>query len=190
MTGSSVEMRLDALTDCCLASPGDHTIQKCAFRLAIPPLGQSVLALRFEPSTSIISRGTESLLTLRWRELDSNHRSRREREGRRQRPAALAGHLIKDLSPDRTVLSLSHGRLVIGANCNYALPRQLLLFLTSKFGFCRLRLTESATRDWRVRPIYSSGGWYVKLRTYPILVSGSNQRQMGGCTVGRFDAPS
>jgi hypothetical protein len=24
-------------------------------------------------------------------------------------------------------------------------PRQLLLFLTSKFGFCRLRLTESAT---------------------------------------------
>ena len=119
------------------------------------------------------------LSTHRWRELDSNHRSRREREGRRQRPAALAGHLIKDLSPDRTVLSLSHGRLVIGANCNYALPRQLLLFLTSKFGFCRLRLTESATRDWRVRPIYSSGGWYVKLRTYPILVSGSNQRQMG-----------
>ena len=88
------------------------------------------------------------------------------------------------------MLSLSHGRLVIGANCNYALPRQLLLFLTSKFGFCRLRLTESATRNWRVRPIYSSGGWYVKLRTYPILVSGSNQRQMGGCTVGRFDAPS
>jgi hypothetical protein len=130
------------------------------------------------------------LSTHRWRELDSNHRSRRERDGRRQRPAALAGHLIKDLSPDRTVLSLSHGRLVIGANCNYALPRQLLLFLTSKFGFCRLRLTESATRNWRVRPIYSSGGWYVKLRTYPILVSGSNQRQMGGCTVGRFDAPS
>jgi len=31
----------------------------CAFRLAIPPLGQSVLALRIEPSTSIISRGTE-----------------------------------------------------------------------------------------------------------------------------------
>jgi len=85
------------------------------------------------------------LSTHRWRELDSNHRSRRERDGRRQRPAALAGHLIKDLSPDRTVLSLSHGRLVIGANCNYALPRQLLLFLTSKFGFCRLRLTESAT---------------------------------------------
>ena len=103
------------------------------------------------------------LSTHRWRELDSNHRSRRERDGRRQRPAALAGHLIKDLSPDRTVLSLSHGRLVIGANCNYALPRQLLLFLTSKFGFCRLRLTESATRDWRVRPIYSSGSRYVKL---------------------------
>ena len=38
----------------------------CAFRLAIPPLGRSVLALRIEPSTSIISRGTESLLTLRW----------------------------------------------------------------------------------------------------------------------------
>ena len=47
----------------------------CAFRLAIPPLGQSVLALRIEPSTSIISRGTESLLTLRWREADSNHQS-------------------------------------------------------------------------------------------------------------------
>ena len=78
------------------------------------------------------------LSTHRWRELDSNHRSRRERDGRRQRPAALAGHLIKDLSPDRTVLSLSHGRLVIGANCNYALPRQLLLFVTSKFGFVGL----------------------------------------------------
>ena len=50
------------------------------------------------------------------------------------------------------------------------LPRQrrrslpkLLLVVTSKFGFCRLRLTESATRDWRVRPIYSSGSRYVKL---------------------------
>ena len=40
-------------------------------RLAIPPLGQSVLALRIEPSPSIISRGTESLLTLRWRKPDS-----------------------------------------------------------------------------------------------------------------------
>jgi hypothetical protein len=28
MTGSSVEMRLDTLTDCCLASPGDHAVQK------------------------------------------------------------------------------------------------------------------------------------------------------------------
>jgi len=28
MIGSSVQMRLDALTDCRLASPGDHAVQK------------------------------------------------------------------------------------------------------------------------------------------------------------------
>ena len=43
------------------------------------------------------------------------------------------------------------------------------------------RLTESTTRDWRVRPILSSGGQHVPV---PHTVSGSNQRRMNECAVG------
>src|SRR5215831_13110293 len=48
-----------------------------------------VMAVAYAPLFSrrcVRRSGTESLQTLRWREPDSNHRSRRERDGRGERP--------------------------------------------------------------------------------------------------------
>lgn len=90
----------------------------------------------------------------------------------------------QDLSAEGGVLSLSPGRRSRSeeivttprrGDCPSSSPRNSVL--------CRLRLTERATREWRVRPIYSSGGQYANLPV-PRTVSGSNQRRMGEGAVG------
>jgi len=51
--------------------------------------------------------------------------------------------------------SFSRYAFAIGGNRNHAPPQQLSLVITSKFVFCRLRITERTTRDWRFRPVCS-----------------------------------
>jgi hypothetical protein len=79
-------------------------------------------------------------------------------------------------------LYLAHA-FAIGGIATTPLAAAIAPVVISDPVFCRLRITESATRDWHVRPTYSSGGQYVNLPV-PRTVSGSNRRRMGDCPVG------
>src|SRR6516164_9879927 len=101
--------------------------------------------------------------------IDTGLPGRRQRQVVDMRDTAIVGHrncaVAHNLAGRRTILSrgsepgwwraFSRYAFAIGGNRNHAPPRQLSLVITSKFVFCRLRITERTTRDWRVRPMCS-----------------------------------
>jgi len=105
--------------------------------------------------------------------------------------ANVAARLQQAADPGTILLSEATRVLAEGSGFEPSVPGHGELCQTAAIApvvisdpvFCRLRITESATRDWHVRPTYSSGGQYVNPPA-PRTVSGSNQRRMGDCPVG------